>query len=337
MYASVRALLSGIVDYAGLFPPAKLPMDEAVRNYLRYRTEPESWMLGRFICPAARLGELAAFAEDIAKLPAPLSLSLLGRGGGDAEEFLAGVRADIAEALKFRTQLGEQAVVETYEAKLPPGLCEPDAETRLLSLLDTVSLLWRTEWTDSPEGVTPFYEPPSASRETVHFVAGVLAQDAWKAAQRKRPRRHFTGLKLRCGGADPAQVPTADQLAFAITRSRDLLRVALKFTAGLHHPFPDFDNATRTMMHGFLSLFAAGALASDYPLAPGDTVEEVIARQIITDPDPRNFRFTDFELAWRGLSAPIVQVGMARQTLVTSFGSCSFDEPRDDLRALGLI
>ena len=47
--ASLRALLAGVIDYAGLFPPATLPLDEAVRNYARYRREPEGWMLGRLV------------------------------------------------------------------------------------------------------------------------------------------------------------------------------------------------------------------------------------------------------------------------------------------------
>ena len=54
-----RALLSGIVDYAGLFPPAGLDMATAVRNYADYRDDDASWMLGRFVAPAAKLDELA--------------------------------------------------------------------------------------------------------------------------------------------------------------------------------------------------------------------------------------------------------------------------------------
>src|SRR5438034_269722 len=41
MSPSLRALLSGSVDYAGLFPPARLPLDQAIRNYARYRTDPQ--------------------------------------------------------------------------------------------------------------------------------------------------------------------------------------------------------------------------------------------------------------------------------------------------------
>ena len=63
--SAIRALLAGVVDYAGLFPPAGLGMAGAVRNYASYRARDESWMLGRFVTPAARLGE---FASDVSAL-----------------------------------------------------------------------------------------------------------------------------------------------------------------------------------------------------------------------------------------------------------------------------
>ena len=55
-------LLSSFVDYAGLFPPAGLSMGDAVAAYAADRTGRDAWMLGRFVCPAARLDELAVAA-----------------------------------------------------------------------------------------------------------------------------------------------------------------------------------------------------------------------------------------------------------------------------------
>jgi hypothetical protein len=55
---SAKALLSGLIDYAGLFPPAALSMEEAVRNYARYREGEHAWMLGKFVVPEARAGEV---------------------------------------------------------------------------------------------------------------------------------------------------------------------------------------------------------------------------------------------------------------------------------------
>lgn len=54
---AIRNLLSGLIDYAGLFPPAGLSMEDAVRNYHQYISSEQRWMLGRFILPAGRLDE----------------------------------------------------------------------------------------------------------------------------------------------------------------------------------------------------------------------------------------------------------------------------------------
>lgn len=57
---ALEALLTRIVDYAGLFPPASLDMETAVRNYQSYLAGEQSWMLGNFIVPSRRLAEFTA-------------------------------------------------------------------------------------------------------------------------------------------------------------------------------------------------------------------------------------------------------------------------------------
>src|SRR5258708_29266348 len=58
MSEALRELLRGLIDYAGLFPPAALDMPEAVSNYRAYRSGPHAWMLGRFVVPAARVADV---------------------------------------------------------------------------------------------------------------------------------------------------------------------------------------------------------------------------------------------------------------------------------------
>jgi hypothetical protein len=58
MTTSLRILLEGLVDYAGLFPPAALPMHDATRNYARYRDSEHAWALGRFVVQAERVEEV---------------------------------------------------------------------------------------------------------------------------------------------------------------------------------------------------------------------------------------------------------------------------------------
>lgn len=52
------ALLSRLIDHAPLFPPASLPLPEAVEEDRRARESEAVFMLGRFVCPASKLEEL---------------------------------------------------------------------------------------------------------------------------------------------------------------------------------------------------------------------------------------------------------------------------------------
>ena len=61
----IQTLLTEIVDYAGLFPPAKLDMGPTVENYASYIESEHNWMLGRLIVPVSRLD---AFEEASATL-----------------------------------------------------------------------------------------------------------------------------------------------------------------------------------------------------------------------------------------------------------------------------
>jgi hypothetical protein len=78
MYASIKTLLSSIVDYAGLFPPAQLTMREAIANYDCDKMSPDSWMLGRFVLPASRIDKFEAIIPTFALEKWPLSVILSG-------------------------------------------------------------------------------------------------------------------------------------------------------------------------------------------------------------------------------------------------------------------
>ena len=62
--SAARILLESFVDDAGLFPPARKPMERAVADHRAAREGEHAWMLGRFLCPASRLDELAAAGPD---------------------------------------------------------------------------------------------------------------------------------------------------------------------------------------------------------------------------------------------------------------------------------
>jgi hypothetical protein len=308
MTESLRALLSGIVDYAGLFPPARLQLPEALANYVRDRASADAWMLGRFVCPASRLGELAA-VEGLFRVGPPLTISALGRGGTTAEEFLDGLRADLAAIAARRQRHGDRVVIDVLELRLPNVLYGCTA-------IDGAAVLTRSV----PGPMSLFFETLSPDRETLQSLVQSI-----RAAFSGRP----AGFKFRTGGLEPSAFPSSDQIAFALWVCI-AEKMPFKATAGLHHPFPRFDSGIGARMHGFINLFTAGVLIHARAIGAGR------ATAILEDENPVNFRFTDAGLEWQGLTASTEEIVRARQA-VLSFGCCSFDEPREDLRALGWL
>ncbi len=286
MNASLRALLSGVIDYAGLFPPARLPLDEAVRNYVRYRQEPDAWMLGRFVISAARRAELALPTDEPTKV-SPLPLSVVA----PERETFGGFRAS-----------SDRFTVDALELK---GPFDPKTAAGAAEIVGLKTDL--------------FWEFPLAEdwRSRVEALAAAL-----RIYSASDPIRRV-GLKLRTGGLEAS----GEQVAAVLRICRDA-GVPLKFTAGLNHPIRRFDPGVQTSMHGFINVFVAGVLAHARGL------DEEVLREVIAEENPGHFVFDDVGLSWKDVRASTAEIGVARRDLVTSFGSCSFDEPREDLHAL---
>ncbi len=102
---SLHILLKSLIDYAGLFPPAGLDMAAAVANYAHYRISRDSWALGRFIVPAARLHD---FEQHFVPGRAPWHLSALV-GTNTAE--------DLARIGEFNARHQHTAIIDTIETK----------------------------------------------------------------------------------------------------------------------------------------------------------------------------------------------------------------------------
>jgi len=101
MEPCAKSLLDGIIDYAGLFPPAQLGMSEAFDRYVGHARGPDGWMLGRFVCPASRLDELSPLLGRLRPGHGAFRIAVLGRGGSTAESFLSGITADVDDMQWF--------------------------------------------------------------------------------------------------------------------------------------------------------------------------------------------------------------------------------------------
>jgi hypothetical protein len=128
-------------------------------------------------------------------------------------------------------------------------------------------------------------------------------------------REAGAGAKIRCGGET---VPSVEEVAAFIVACHDA-GVPFKATAGLHHPIRSGDR------HGFLNLLAAAVFVD------GD-VEAIVAEE-----DPAAFALNADRFEVHGRRADAAAIAAARAERFIAYGSCSFDEPVEDLTALGIL
>ncbi len=296
-----RILFTSLIDYAGLFPPAKLPMVEAVKRYGAHRTGDDAWMLGRFIVPVSRLTEFEQVAGEFLPHegddPWPIS-ALIGDN----------LDSDIDRVFAFNQAHAEDpvaglAVVDAIEMRADG----PRSVDRSMGVI--------------PEQLTPYFEIPHDSdlRGLITALAGTDAR-----------------AKLRCGGVTVDLFPTPEHIAEFLTLCH-AADVPFKATAGLHHPVRSEHaltyeaDAPRGLMHGFINVFLASAFVRRASMTRDD------AAAMLREDDPRSFRFGEETVSWRQYAVTSALLASVRESFAIGFGSCSFDEPVADLRALALL
>jgi hypothetical protein len=229
---SLQALLTNLIDYAGLYPPAALPLTSVLSNYQRYLDSPQAWMLNRLVLPVDKI-----------------------------------------------------------------HVIQPADRWRLTLLVDR------------EPGPLPSYVETLETKSDARLSLPTYCEV---------PLDQLTGGYAKIRTTDPSSATLAAFLHEAAAR-----RVPFKATAGLHH-------AIRAEMHGFINLFGAAAFAFQ-----GMDREEL--RQALDETDPEAFIFRDAHLQWRGHTTSTAEIEDTRRNFAHSFGSCSFEEPVDELRALGLL
>lgn len=299
MPTPIRALLTGLIDYAGLFPPAGLGMSDAVRAYAGHLASPDRWILGRFVVPSQRLDEFAAVADPIlprddasawrlAALPAPdIAGSVQAMGEFNCRHAAAGQGRAVIDTIEFKATSAQD--LTPILAHMPPWLTayvEVPLDDRMGAILDTV-------------------------------------------------KSHGARAKVRTRGVTPDAFPTSEGLARFLRAATDR-DLPFKATAGLHHPLRgayrltyDADAAQGTMF-GFLNVFLGAALARR-----GGSHDEVVA--LLEERNPRAFITSGDQITWRGHAFRVSDFHDLRERAAVSFGSCSFREPTDDLRTLGWL
>ena len=310
--ASLRALLEGAVDYAGLYPPAALDLPSAFAQYEHHRQSPHAWMLGRFVVGVDKLSALASLVSERNGSTRPVSLSVVLRAGESAAEFGDRVREDLQSLRDVHSTSSGTLTFDAAEIKVPNA--DPLEWLQGFQLAAIPAAGWLTANLFIEVGFTGDWERRMRR----------LRSEAGEAFNRR------TGFKLRCGGLTATAFPSAEQIAEFLVACKSM-GGDWKATAGLHHPLPSDDAKIGATMHGFVNLFTA-ALALQFENGCSERLTE-----ILKDRDPASWTFTDDAMKWRDVSIKTPSLVTARKHIAVAFGSCSFDEPTDDLTDLGWI
>ena len=298
---SIRILLDSAIDYAGLFPPAGLKMNAAVTNYAEGRVGRSSWALGRFVIPVSRLEEFESSAADLlprSSAEMPWRLSVLGESDRES---------DIEKIVFFNHR---------HLANLDSGAAIIDAiELKVRSVQEIHQAM-----DNMSRHVETYLEIPLT--EDAPALIATIAQAGGRA-------------KLRTGGLTPELFPSPAELARFIYLCAQA-GVPFKVTAGLHHPFSSIHRLSydpmspEAMMHGFLNVLVAAAFVRA-GMSAG------MAEEVLEEESCQALRFEDSGVSWRTQRLTNNQLADTRKHFALSFGSCSLQEPMDDLLALGLL
>ncbi|HEU0209958.1 MAG TPA: hypothetical protein VFQ78_13395 [Candidatus Udaeobacter sp.] len=300
---SLRALLNRSIDYAGMFPPCTLALEPALRNQASYVRSPEAWMLNGFVLPIEQFHATRQFLLQFDPSHT-LRVAALGPKTATADAFLDAVYEADAAIRSFSKYDVDLISISHLEMFLPE-------DTDLASLNEARAIV---------RDLPVFWEaPPQRAEKTIALLAEHNSDEDVATF----------GYKLRTGGVTADAFPSSAEIARALVKPATH-QLPIKFTAGLHHPIRQFRNEVKTKMHGFLNVLGAAVLSAEHQWDADQ------AAAMLEDEDTGSFLFTQDFFAWRDWKIDVERL-QYRRKFVSSFGSCSFDEPREDLRALGFL
>ena len=307
---SARAMLTSLIDYAGLFPPAKLDMGAAVENFARYTRSEHEWMLGRFICPVSQL-------EAFSQAAGPLLPGTFATSG--YREYATGEPWRISAIIDGNLNANLEVIEEfnAHHADEQNGQARIDMIELKVSDVSAIDVAID----NIPVNLHPFFEFPIHS-DPRGFIAALAGNQS--------------AAKIRTGGITPDAFPTSEQVA-AFMVACVAASVPFKATAGLHHICRGENKLTyesdsrSTTMHGFLNVFVAAAAAMARRADPA------LVCAILNEQDRAAFRFSEEGVQVRDLRIDTMNLARVRESFALSFGSCSFEEPVAELTSVGIL
>lgn len=318
MEKSLARLLENIIDYAGTFPPAALPLKRAIDEFVSYRSHPQKSWIARFVLPISALNDFENIVESELRAGIePWHFSFLVKNAQSKDELFSLLRSELAALHNFLA-LYPNTHIDALELLLPSNLATESTETLRVFFGELAAQFHTFQKT-----FAIFCEVPLSNSENLENVLrGLALHNAGS------PRK--LSAKLRTGALKAEGIPSADCLADGILRLAKH-GIPFKCTAGLHHPMRHFDESVGGNMHGILNVWAAALFAykGEQNLA--------VVRQVLEDENIHNFQFDNSGFRYKHTVFTIADIENCRNNFALSLGSCSFLEPVDYLSTLNML
>jgi len=320
MLDSVSLFTKELFDYAGLFPPAKLPLVQAFQNFTHYQTHVQNNALGKFIFPLEKTDEFISFRIKLQNATIPFSVLLTKVQHSSLATNSLALDIQKLEQLAATTPC---VCISSFETVPPEDILTSSDKGLLFSYFKTLQKFL------APFKTTVFFEVPYENSPSEFFLR-TLGEHI---IDTKTP----FAAKLRTGGTHAHQIPSAESLARIILQCAQN-RLPVKLTAGLHVPVPNFNPSVGATLHGFLNVVCCLLVAHDHFCGSQNSpVTQSSLQNILT-----NFKEDDFKFTADGLHIGSVfmandRLKKLRDNCVKSIGTCSFLEPLEHLSHMGVL
>lgn len=316
LYQSRNALLAQCIDYAGMFPPAALTLQETLQNFYNFRkTATHPYFLKRLVLGMEQVKLLnPKQLYDNGSDGSPAGVSVLGNSptSSSYQDFVKTVDWDLREMRRIQERYENSSIsldLVGYETKLPSRINEPGegitSGEYIFPALEQIESVWSGK-------IDVYFEVSfeGAWKETITAVSQIMRE--WSIECEGSLAQ--PGIKIRTGGS---YTPSPEQLAWVISEASQN-EIKIKATQGLHSP------VTHDNQFGFVNFLAAINFAfvlSEEALSFSDLMG------CLKENQKEAFSFKTESFSWKDKVLSLEQIETARSMHQACFGSCSLDEP----------
>lgn len=224
--SALNTVLSGLFDYAGTFPPASLPLEQAVAEALRFDTDLNRPFLvnSRGVFNSSDVRDVNHIVETEGSLNKPFEFSTLLTAGEGLNQSVDELHKVLADSKSLKMGAIEIKVSSPSDFEQAKGLLKHFSDIRM------------------------FLEPSKEIRDQAVAYIDTLGVE-----------KNRLGIKVRAAG--PTAVSTSE-LAVLIKYLADK-EISLKVTQGLHSPFIKGEAPTGFLSLAVASYFSRAGASVD--------------------------------------------------------------------------